>query len=182
MLAKLLTRPANVLILDEPTNDLDVETLELLEEVLLEYRGTLILVSHDRAFLNNVVARTLVFEGEGRITAYAGGYDDWLAQRPRPQAEAPQAHKPARKPKPPKTQAKRTKRTFTEEHELAQLPAKIEALEAEQEALYTTMGAEDFYQQEKAVIAEAKQRLDTVEAAITAAYGRWEALEVLDPN
>jgi ATP-binding cassette subfamily F protein uup len=182
MLAKLLTRPANLLVLDEPTNDLDVETLELLEEVLLAYRGTLLLVSHDRAFLNNVVTRTLVFEGEGRVTPYAGGYDDWLAQRPRPQAEAPPAQKPAPLPKPDRPQGKRTRRTFTEEHELAQLPARIEALEAEQEALYNTMAAEDFYQRERAVITEAKQRLEDVEAEIAAAYTRWEELEALDPD
>jgi ATP-binding cassette subfamily F protein uup len=168
--------------LDEPTNDLDVETLELLEEVLLAYRGTLLLVSHDRAFLNNVVTRTLVFEGEGRVTAYAGGYDDWLVQRPRRQAEVRPPRKPEAVPTQPKPAARPTKRTFTEEHELAQLPAKIEALEAEQETLYNAMAAAGFYQQERAVIAEVKKRLDAVEAAISAAYGRWEALEALDPN
>jgi ATP-binding cassette subfamily F protein uup len=181
MLAKLLTRPANVLILDEPTNDLDIETLELLEEVLLDYRGTLLLVSHDRAFLNNVVTRTLVFEGEGRVTAYAGGYDDWLTQRPRPRAETPPARKPA-KPRPRKPAVKRTKRTFTEEHELAALPAKIEALEAEQEVLYTTMADGDFYQRERALIAEVKQRLEKVAAEIAETYARWEELEALDPD
>lgn len=183
MLAKLLTRPANVLILDEPTNDLDVETLELLEEVLLDYRGTLLLVSHDRAFLNHVVTRTLVFEGEGRVTAYAGGYDDWLIQRPRSQTEkAPTDRKPVAKPKSPQPGGKRTKRTFTEEHELTELPAQIEALEAEQQTLYDTMSAEDFYQQGKGAMAKAKQRLEDLEATIAKIYARWEALEALDPH
>jgi ATP-binding cassette subfamily F protein uup len=183
MLAKLLTRPANVLILDEPTNDLDVETLELLEEVLLDYSGTLLLVSHDRAFLNHVVTRTLVFEGEGQVTAYAGGYDDWLAQRPKPPASmAPAERKPVAKPKSIKVSAKRTKRTFTEEHELAELPAQLEALEAEQQALFDAMSAESFYQQEKGAITAAKQRLEDLEAAIAKVYARWETLEALDPH
>ncbi|MEJ2641667.1 MAG: ATP-binding cassette domain-containing protein, partial [Desulfosarcinaceae bacterium] len=145
MLAKLLTRPANLLVLDEPTNDLDVETLELLEEVLLDYQGTLLLVSHDRAFLDNVVTRTLVFEGQARVTAYAGGYDDWLVQRPQAEADTALQHKPATRNRSSRPAAIKVKRTFTEEHELAELPAKIEALEAEQQALFDAMSAENFF-------------------------------------
>ena len=180
MLAKLLTRPANVLVLDEPTNDLDVETLELLEEVLLDYQGTLLLVSHDRAFLNNVVTRTLVFEGEGRVTAYAGGYDDWLVQRPEPATAAKAERKPVAKAKAP--QKKKSQRTFTEEHELKALPAKIEVLEAEQQEIFETMSAENFYQQDRNAIAEIKQRLDALEEEIAGAYARWEELEALEPD
>jgi ABC transport system ATP-binding/permease protein len=186
MLAKLLTRPANVLILDEPTNDLDVETLELLEEVLLDYQGTLLLVSHDRAFLNNVVTRTLVFEGEGRVTAYAGGYDDWLVQRPRVAAGAGEAGTTERKPGPKNVPdfsgSKKHKRTFTEEYELIELPAKIEALEAEQQALFDAMATEDFYKQSKADITALRERLESVEAALKSAFARWEELEEMDPE
>jgi ATP-binding cassette subfamily F protein uup len=182
MLAKLLTRPANLLVLDEPTNDLDVETLELLEEVLLDYQGTLLVVSHDRAFLNNVVTRTLVFEGQGRVIAYAGGYDDWLSQRP--QAAVATATKPnsVTTNRPGIPAPKKAKRTFSEEHELAALPAKIEALEAEQQILFDAMSAEDFYKQSKEAITAVRERLSAVEAAITTAYARWEALEALDPE
>jgi ATP-binding cassette subfamily F protein uup len=182
MLAKLLTRPANLLVLDEPTNDLDVETLELLEEVLLDYQGTLLLVSHDRAFLDNVVTRTLVFEGQARVTAYAGGYDDWLVQRPQAEADTALQHKPATRNRSSRPAAIKVKRTFTEEHELAELPAKIEALEAEQQALFDAMSAENFFKQSKAAITAVRERLKAVEKAITAAYARWEALEALDPD
>jgi ATP-binding cassette subfamily F protein uup len=182
MLAKLFTRPANLLVLDEPTNDLDVETLELLEEVLLDYQGTLLVVSHDRAFLNNVVSRTLVFEGEGRVTAYAGGYDDWLAQRPQAAVDAAVRPDPAATIKPGPPAPKKAKRTFSEEHELADLPARIEALEAEQQTLFDAMAAEDFYKQSKAAITAVQEHLESVEAAIASAYARWEALEDLDPD
>jgi ABC transport system ATP-binding/permease protein len=182
MLAKMLARPANLLILDEPTNDLDVETLELLEEVLLDYQGTLLVVSHDRAFLNNVVTRTLVFEGEGRVTAYAGGYDDWLVQRPQAATATSAQRKPAQKNGPGLSQGKRNKRTFSEEHELAALPAKIEALEAEQQALFDAMATEDFYKQSKADITALRERLESVETALKSAFARWEQLEEMDPE
>ena len=128
LLARLFTRPANVLVLDEPTNDLDIETLELLEELLLEFKGTLLLVSHDRAFLNNVVTSTLVFSGEGKIEEYVGGYDDWLRQKEA--APVPVAEKPAPKP-PPRPRTATVKMSFKEERELEALPPLLEQLEAE---------------------------------------------------
>ena len=176
MLAKLFTAPANVLVLDEPTNDLDAETLELLEELLVDYRGTLLLVSHDRTFLNNVVTSTLVFEGAGRIVEYAGGYDDWLVQRP--EAEQPLPDKKAdsknrQRPKSPK----KLKLGYMERRELKDLPQKIEVLESEQQALYETLSDPLFYKKEKDEIRNVKMRMVEVEHDIETAYRRWEALE-----
>ncbi len=178
LLARLFTRPANVLVLDEPTNDLDVETLELLEELLLDYSGTLLLVSHDRAFLNNVVTNCLVFEGEGRVAEYVGGYDDWLRQRaPEPAASAPKPAKPSQ-PKPAAApKPKPAKLSYKDQRELDALPARIEALEGEQENLHAAMADPAFYQQDKAEIAAAKQRAEALQAELSKAYRRWEALE-----
>jgi ATP-binding cassette subfamily F protein uup len=177
LLAKLFTAPANLLVLDEPTNDLDAETLELLEELLVDYKGTLLLVSHDRTFLNNVVTSTLVFEGDGRIVEYAGGYDDWLVQRP----EVKQAPMPAKKvdrknrerPKP----AKKIKLGFKEKRELKDLPQQIETLESEQQKLYATLSDPRFYKKPKEEIRNVKTCLKDVEHNIETAYRRWEALE-----
>jgi len=176
LLARLFARPANILVLDEPTNDLDAETLELLEELLFDFKGTVLLVSHDRAFLNNVVTSTLVFEGGGRVQEYAGGYDDWLAQRTVEFAEVkpqPTEKKEKKKPKP----AGPRKLTFKESRELEELPAKIETLEAEQQELYATMGDPAFYQQSSQAINQAKERLAELEELLAAAYRRWEELE-----
>jgi len=177
LLARLFTRPSNVLVLDEPTNDLDIETLELLEQKLVEYTGTLLLVSHDRDFLNNVVTSTLVFEGDGRIGEYAGGYDDWCAQRmPPPDADRP----PARVNKRPKKTAggRKTKKLgFNEQRELDSLPARIETLEKEQQALYAEMSAPEFYTRDGAAISQAKKQLEKLETQITQAYQNWEALQ-----
>ncbi|MBR9981839.1 MAG: ATP-binding cassette domain-containing protein [Desulfatitalea sp.] len=178
MLAKLFTQPANLLVLDEPTNDLDAETLELLEELLLAYDGTLLLVSHDRTFLNHVVTSTMVFEGQGRVTEYAGGYDDWLLQRPQADAPVTAAAKktPAlRSPAP----AKPKRLTFNQERERNALPATIEALETEQHALQTAMADPAFYKQDRQVIVAQQNRLATVEDQIAVAYRRWEELEDL---
>ncbi len=178
LLAKLLARPANVLVMDEPTNDLDAETLELLEELLFDYPGTLLLVSHDRAFLNNVVTSTLVFEENGRVQEYAGGYDDWLIQRPQPAASAsPPAGTKAEKKK-AKLSAPR-KLSFKETKELEELPGRIEALEAEQTKLYAGMADPTFYQQESATISKAKERVAALEQELAAAYARWEELEAI---
>ena len=173
LLAKLFTRPANVLVLDEPTNDLDLETLELLENLLVEYEGTVLLVSHDRTFLNQVVTGTLAFEGGGKVTEYVGGYDDYLAQRP----PAPADEKPAEAPKPPRPRRERPKKlTYGERLELEAMPGTIEALEAEQAELHRRMADPAFYREEGAVIARAKARLEALDTALEEAYARWEAL------
>jgi ATP-binding cassette subfamily F protein uup len=174
LLAKLFTRPANILVLDEPTNDLDVETLELLEELLLEYQGTLLLVSHDRAFLNNVVTSTLVFEGNGRVIEYAGGYDDWLQQRqPQEKSAKPAPRKEKTKPK---SKGPR-KLTFKEKRELEELPHRIEEMEKEQQELYDTLADPTFYQEKGEQTAEINNRLAELEKALAGAYQYWEELE-----
>ncbi len=177
MLAKLFTRPANVLVLDEPTNDLDAETLELLEELLLDYAGTVLLVSHDRAFLNHVVSSTLVFEGGGRVVEYAGGYDDWLLQRPAP-ADAAVAEKPEpTRPRPAAAAPKPKKLGYMQARELEALPGRIEALEIEQQQIHDAMADPLFYRKDKAEVVAMQQRLAQVEAEIAAAYRQWEELE-----
>ena len=177
LLARLFAQPSNLLVLDEPTNDLDIDTLELLEEWLLAYPGTVLLVSHDRAFLNNVVTSTLVFEDGGRVAEYVGGYDDWLRQRPSVSAPVAATATPARKPEPDKS-AKTAKRSFKEQRELETLPKTIEALEAEQRDLHARMADADFYRQDSAVINAAQARLQELEEALAAHYRRWEALEM----
>jgi len=177
MLAKLFAKPANVLVLDEPTNDLDAETLELLEELLFEYRGTLLLVSHDRAFLNNVVTSTIVFEAEGRVTEYAGGYDDWLIQKPkRKEPPAPPKNggkKVRQKPMPHKP----AKLGYMQKRELNDLPQMIDALESSQKKLFEAMSDPLFYKKSKEEIARTKAHLDRVENDIEAAYLRWQELD-----
>ena len=170
LLAKLFTRPSNVLVMDEPTNDLDSETLDLLEELLLDYPGTVLLVSHDRAFLNNVATSTLVFEKHG-LNEYIGGYDDWLRQRPKDVEEKDEKRRNREKPK-----KEKAKTGFKEERELSDLPAKIEALEAEQHKLFEKMAAPDFFRQGKKT-AEAKTRMEEVESELADSYSRWEELE-----
>ncbi len=146
LLARLFAKPSNLLIMDEPTNDLDTETLELLEELLLDYPGTLLLVSHDRAFLNNVVTSTLVFEGEGRVGEYVGGYDDWLRQRP-PASPEKAEKAAARSEKPRPVRERRPTLSFKEQRELEALPPRIESLEAEQAELVQTLSDPSFYRQ-----------------------------------
>jgi len=177
LLARLFTKPSNLLVLDEPTNDLDVETLELLEEMLLDYSGTLLLVSHDRAFLNHAVTSTLAFEGDGSVSEYVGGYDDWLRQR-RPRNEPDKAEKASVRAEKPERQRNRSlKKSYKEQRELEALPQRIESLEAEQEELYQTMADPAFYRQESAEIAKAQERLKRLEHELEASYQRWEALE-----
>ncbi|MFZ0792057.1 MAG: ATP-binding cassette domain-containing protein [Chromatiaceae bacterium] len=183
LLAKLFTRPANLLVLDEPTNDLDTETLELLEELLVQFSGTLLLVSHDRALLDNVVTSTLVFEGDGLVRDYVGGYEDWLRQRPAtpsPAAKTP-AGAPAASPKTVSEERRRAaaKLGFKETRELAELPARIEALEQEQEALHGRLSDPAIYQGDGAAVVEARARLAQLESDLAAAYDRWESLEGL---
>ena len=179
LLAKLFTEPANVLVLDEPTNDLDAETLELLEELIFEYQGTLLLVSHDRAFLNNVVTSTIVFEGNGQVVEYAGGYDDWLSQRPLRTAEREPEKNIRKKVRPkPKTRSSR-KLGYLQKREIQDLPQKIETLESEQKELFAILSDPLFYKKEKDEIAGIKSDLDRVEREIETAYLRWEELETM---
>jgi ATP-binding cassette subfamily F protein uup len=175
LLARQFTRPSNLLVMDEPTNDLDIETLEVLEDYLMSYSGTVLLVSHDRAFLNNVVTSTLVFEGAGKVKRYVGGYDDWLNQR------APEA-KPVKIPKPPppvKVVTPKVKFGVRQQKELDALTLTIQSLEAEQENLYKEMGEPDLYKNDKTAILGKQERLEEVIALLNEAYTRWEALEQL---
>ena len=179
MLARLFTQAANVLVLDEPTNDLDAETLELLEELIFEYQGTLLLVSHDRDFLNNVVTSTIVFEGNGRVVEYIGGYDDWLRQRPQ-SANASRLKKDSRNKKPPKPRAPRSRKLgYMQNLEIQNLPQKIEALESAQKELFAILSDPLFYKKEKGEIAAARSELERVEREIEMAYQRWEELEAM---
>ena len=178
LLAKLFARPSNILVLDEPTNDLDIETLELLEDLLIDYRGTVLVVSHDRAFLNNVVTSTLVFEGEGRVQEYAGGYDDWLRQIPiLSEKETPV--KKERKERVKARGAEPRKLTFKETRELEDLPGRIEAMEQEQKQIYEKMADESFYRDGGSEVALVKARLNELEQLLETAYGRWEELETV---
>jgi ATP-binding cassette subfamily F protein uup len=176
LLARLFTKPSNVLVMDEPTNDLDLETLDLLEDLLSEYAGTLLLVSHDREFLNNVVSSMLVLEGEGRIKEYAGGYDDWLRQRPQ---DPPSAAKPAiARPEPRQSPPQRGRRlTYEEQRELQALPPRIEALEAELGQLHQLTADPAFYRKAPAEIISVKSRLESLQNDIAEAYRRWEELD-----
>lgn len=175
LLAKLFTKPFNLLVLDEPTNDLDAETLELLEEQLINYQGTLLLVSHDREFIDNVVTSTLVFE-HGELNSYVGGYQDWLRQRPEPKREkAVKAAKPAavaEKPAPA-----RKKLSYKDQRELEQLPARIEQLEADLDAVQTRMSDPDFYKGEPADISAAQARQSELEQQLEVAFSRWDELD-----
>ncbi len=178
LLARLFTQPANVLILDEPTNDLDAETLELLEELLHDFQGTVLLVSHDRTFLNNVVTSTLVFEGSGRVREYVGGYDDWLRQRQVPTPSKPTKTTPKRE-KGPSSSDRPRRMNNKERFELEAMPERIETLETEQEQLYAQMSDPAFYRAEGEEVAQVKARIDAIAQELEEAYQRWEALEQL---
>jgi ATP-binding cassette subfamily F protein uup len=172
LLARLFTKPVNVLVLDEPTNDLDVESLELLEELLSAYSGTLLLVSHDRDFLDNVVTSTIVFEGKGKIKEYVGGYQDWLRQRSEPKQQS-RTKKTTSIQEKPKTQ----KLGYKEQRELAELPEIIEKLESTLESLQTKISQADFYQGDSEKINQTLAHLKQVETELEAGYERWEILE-----
>ena len=188
LLARLFAKPSNLLIMDEPTNDLDVETLELLEELVADYAGTLLLVSHDRAFLDNVVTSTLVFEGAGQINEYVGGYSDWLRQRksavPDASARASAAVRPAgtvpMSPSgatDPSAALKARRLSYNERRELTQLPEKIQSLEAEQVRLTTLINDPQVFQQNKDEGSQALQRLQVLAEELDSAYARWETLD-----
>ena len=179
ILAKLFTRPANLLILDEPTNDLDMETLEVLEAKLAEYAGTLIVVSHDREFLDNVVTSVIVFEDGGKIEHYVGGYSDWLrrgralAETDRPDGRAASEDTNGTAGAAPQIR----KLSYHEQRELDELPAKIESLEERLSALQDQMSASDFYAQEHAVTGPVLDEFAEVQQQLDAALERWTALE-----
>ena len=183
LLARLFLQPANVLVLDEPTNDLDAETLELLEELLVEYDGTLLLVSHDRVFLDNVATSTLVFEGDGQVTEYTGGYEDWIRQRPATPAavkERPVEAKAEKAVPVPVKAAKNEKpRKFSQKDrkELEELPAIIEKLEREQETLTERLADPAVYQKDAASLPKIQEELTAVEEKVAKAYARWEELD-----
>ena len=177
LLARLFSQPANVLVLDEPTNDLDIETLELLEELLLEFSGTVLLVSHDREFLNNVVTSTLVFEGNGRVAEFVGGYDDWIRQRQvDPFSNVVEKSESVKKARTEK-QRKPGKLSYKDQRELDTLPEKIEQLETRVQQLTDEMASSGFFQQDKAVIVKTQQQLQAANAELEACYLRWEELE-----
>jgi ATP-binding cassette subfamily F protein uup len=175
LLAKLFTRPSNVLVLDEPTNDLDIETLDLLEEFLLNYEGTILMVSHDREFLNNVVTSTIVLEGYGLVKEYIGGYDDWLRQKQTtPKPEKPPTKEPRKKINEPEVR----KLTFKEKKELETLPAQIETLETQQREIEATMADPEFYKKGSEVATTTTQ-LNELTQELETTYARWESLEAL---
>jgi ATP-binding cassette subfamily F protein uup len=181
LLAKLFAKPANLLVLDEPTNDLDGDTLELLENLLVEFPGTVLLVSHDRQFLNNVVACTLALEGGGRVGEYAGGYDDWLLQRRQrkslgePQAKPAKSTKPANRP----AQERPRSLSFNQKRELSELPARIEALEREQAELHQRVSDPELYAKGGKGVAAISARLEELELELEQAFSQWEELEQL---
>jgi ATP-binding cassette subfamily F protein uup len=176
LLARLFARPANLLVLDEPTNDLDIESLELLESTLQDYNGTLLLVSHDRAFLDNVATQTLVAEGDGKWKEYVGGYSDWLAQRPQSQQPAKE-EKRAVPSAPPAREKPKLKLSYKEQRELDALPGEIEALEQEQHTLAAKMSDPGYYTQDAATMQADHTRTEAIETLLLEKLERWEALE-----
>ena len=175
LLARLFTRPSNVLVLDEPTNDLDAETLELLEDLLMAYDGTVLLVSHDRVFLNNVVTSTIVFEESGGVKEYVGGYDDWVRQRP-----APKPEKIEKKARGMKAGGRRKKLSNHLVRELAALPEKIDLMETRQRELFDKMSSPESFKQQETVIIEKQKELETLKADLEKAMERWEELESMN--
>jgi len=189
LLARLFTRPANVLVLDEPTNDLDLDTLELLESQLVEWSGTVLLVSHDRVFLDHVVSSTVVFESDGQVREYVGGYQDWLRQR----RVQPPAERPGR-PTTPRAQtaepqtssgaavAAPARLSYNEQRELVALPDRIERLEADVDRLNGATVAPDFYREAPESIKATLARLKAAQAELDSSYVRWEHLEARRGN
>jgi len=179
LLARLFTRPSNVLVLDEPTNDLDIETLELLEELLAQYDGTLFLVSHDRAFLDNVVTQVIAFEGDGKLMEYVGGYEDWVRMKKYEAGQKTAAAAPA-KPA-PKAEAVKpkaaSKLSFKEQKELDEMPQRIEVLEREQEDITAALGSGALFRDNPAHARQLQQRASEIEEQLLTLMARWEALE-----
>jgi ATP-binding cassette subfamily F protein uup len=182
LLAKLFTRPSNVLVMDEPTNDLDAETLDLLEDLLLEYSGTLLLVSHDRDFLNNVVTSTLSIDKDGSVREYVGGYDDWLRQSTAEMAASEPPPSPAPKERTRPQTDKPRKLSFKEERELEALPETISCLEKEVADIHGQLADPEYYRTAGAEVAQLTERLKELENELEAAYLRWEELEEVGGN
>ncbi|HDK38643.1 MAG TPA: ATP-binding cassette domain-containing protein, partial [Thiolapillus brandeum] len=178
LLAKLFVKSANLLVMDEPTNDLDVETLELLEELLLDYQGTLLLVSHDRVFLDNVVTSSLVFEGEDQVNSYIGGYSDWLAQRRVRGSKKKSAEKKQESSK-MAAGAKEPvgKLSYKEQRELDALPGEIEDLEAERESLESVLADPALYRDEPGRVASLSSQMQSLDLKLEEKYARWDELE-----
>ncbi|HHB92196.1 MAG TPA: ATP-binding cassette domain-containing protein, partial [Thioploca sp.] len=174
LLARLFTKPANLLVLDEPTNDLDVESLELLEDLLAKYSGTLLLVSHDRKFLDNVVTSTIVFAGQGKVTEYVGGYEDWLRQRPKPVKSSNIFQK---KSLPEKQSSAPRKINYNEQRELSKLPNEIELLESELAELHIIISDVKFYKNKQEQVNKTLSQVKAIENNLQAMYKRWEELE-----
>ena len=172
LLAKLVSKPANLLVLDEPTNDLDIETLELLEEILVSYQGSVLMVSHDRSFLNNITTSIIAFEDGGLLREYTGGYDDYLRQK-EPTSRAVKKKKPAGKPK----EVGKKKLSYKEKRELEGLVVRLEELEGEQKRLHEKMADSAFYKQDSEQIAETVARSETVDKELEQAFERWEELD-----
>jgi len=180
LLAKLFCQPANLLILDEPTNDLDYETLEVLEGVLADFQGTILLVSHDREFINNVATSVLAFEGDAKLQLYAGGYDDFLSQRKETQSQPEMRDVPSEaKPLKREKNRQKIKLSYKEERELEALPERIESLEGEQSELHETLAAPETYQDPELDVGALQAQLEKVEAELDEAMERWETLETL---
>jgi ATP-binding cassette subfamily F protein uup len=185
LLARLFTKPANVLVLDEPTNDLDAETLDLLENLLVEFEGTVLVVSHDRKFLDEVVTGTYVFDGRGGIEEFIGGYTDWVTEKAKqakapvsaPKANARAIATPSQAPAAPAKPASGRKLTNKEQRELAELPARIEKLETEQSELVAKLGDPKFFKSDAATVRAAEARLHEIEKEHATAFARWEELE-----
>jgi ABC transport system ATP-binding/permease protein len=183
LLARLFAQPANLLVMDEPTNDLDVETLEILEDLLLDYDGTLLLVSHDRAFLNNIVTSTLAMDGTGQVTETVGGYDDWQKQNesakpePKPRKATVSDAQPAPESTSKKLSYKEQRALESQKKELAELPQRIEKLEADVHAMAAAMADPAFYQQDSAEITRVVNQLKEMQDELAQAYHRWEELE-----
>jgi ATP-binding cassette subfamily F protein uup len=179
LLAKLFTQPANLLVMDEPTNDLDAETLDLLEDLLMNYQGTLLLVSHDRTFLNNVAMSTIVFDDDGEVREYIGGYDDWQLQRQHDKAADAKKSKAMPKTAKPATKSVKQKSslTYQEQLDLEAFPKKIEEMEAEIAKLNDEMSQPEFYQQDQVKVAKVQDSLAVLNTQLETAYEQWDALE-----
>ncbi|MCI0667808.1 MAG: ATP-binding cassette domain-containing protein [Methylococcaceae bacterium] len=179
LLARLFRTPANLVVMDEPTNDLDVETLELLEDLLINFEGSLLLISHDREFLDNIVTSTLVFEGEGEIREFVGGYSDWLRQRDPEPLGTTRSSQPKPSSKRKRSAGPKTKLSYKEQRELENLPARIEALEARQHELNSQLASSHFYQSDQEYIRRTLNELEDLVLDLESSYARWAELETL---